>query len=148
MSNLADAVIQRHKDLNNPTSAPDGFHTDDMGYWVEDDIDTDKTKYAEYLLFRIKRRHPCIYLRYGQLYCKHRLLERTPQEILELADLPSASVRGGQAAWIFNRLKETALEVDENKILVARGVYWDVDKAELIDTNETIITMKDIHVGA
>ena len=37
MSNLADAVIQRHKDLNNPTSAPDGFHTDDMGYWVEDE---------------------------------------------------------------------------------------------------------------
>lgn len=147
MGSLADAIIQRHKDLNNPTQAPDGFHVDDMGYWVEDDLENDKARYAEYLLFRIKRRHPCIYLRYGHLYHKHRLLERTPQEILELADSPSAHARGGQAAWIFNRLRETAPELSENQIMVAPGVYWDIDKAELIDTDDTIITMKDEHVG-
>ena len=47
-------------------------------------------------------------------------------------------LNSGQTAWIFNRLKELAPEIDETKILVAEGVYWDMDKAELVDLDESI----------
>ena len=77
-------------------------------------------------------------MRYGRLYCGHHLLECNKQEALELADSPKVRLNSGQTAWIFNRLKELAPEIDETKILVAEGVYWDMDKAELVNLDESI----------
>lgn len=139
MSDIADAIInQSRRDYQ--THVPNGYHVDDMGYWVEDDIDEDKARYAEYLLYRIMRKHNDIYKRHGRLYCEHRMLTGSAQEILGLADSPSAHCRAGQAAWIFNRLRETAPETDDTKIMVAPGMYWDSNKAELCDSDEIITT--------
>lgn len=145
MSKLADAVIQQKNRMNDPTQAPDGCYTDDMGYWVEESLPQDKARYAEYLLLRILRRHPCFYLRYGELWLKHRRIEATQEAIIRLVDSPLAKVNTAQAVWIHNRLKEHALEIDENKIMLAPTLYWDVDKAELVDTYDTITTIKDVH---
>ena len=135
MIDLADAIIKQQE--RRPTSdAPEGYRLDDMGYWVEVDIDSDKARYAEYLLFRILRKHNNIYMRYGRLYCGHRSLEGTTQEVLELADSPVAHVRAGQAAWIFNRLRELAPQIDENKILVAPDMFWDMKEGDFVDIDE------------
>ena len=146
MINLAEAIIKQNERKGGSPSGnyPDGYHLDDMGYLVEDNLDADKARYAEYLLFRILRKHNNIYMRYGQLYCGHRLLDGTVQEVLELADSPVAHARAGQVAWIFNRLREVAPQIDESKIVVAPGVYWDMDKAELCDLEEltNVITTK------
>ena len=135
MSSIADAVIQQQN--RRPTSdTPDGYYRDDMGYLVETNLDQNKARYAEYLLFRILRKHNNIYMRYGRLYCGHRLLEGTIQEVLELADSPTAHARAGQAAWIFNRLRELAPEIDETKIIIGPGIYWDMDKAEICELSD------------
>lgn len=149
MSSIADAVIQQQN--RRPSSdTPDGYHQDDMGYLVEDNLEQNKARYAEYLLFRILRKHNNIYMRYGRLYCGHRLLEGTIQEVLELADSPTARARAGQAAWIFNRLRELAPEIDETKIIIAPGIYWDTDKAEICELDDLpkFNTIKGKNVGA
>lgn len=135
MINLADAII-RQNERSPSGNTPEGYYQDDMGYLVELNLAENKARYAEYLLFRILRRHPNLYMRYGRLYCGHRLLSGSTQEVLELADSPDARCRAGQAAWIFNRLRELAPEIDETKILVAPGLYWDTDKAELCNLDE------------
>ena len=149
MGSLADAVIRQQNRQGGVTgSVPDGYHVDDLGYWVEDDLKEDKSRYAEYLLFRIRKLHPNIYIRYGILYCGHTVLTGAVSEILKLVDLPNASVKGGQAAWIFNRLMETAPEIDESKIIIGPGAYWDFDKAEICDLRDlpSIIRIKDKNV--
>ena len=140
MSSLADAIIQQNerKGASPEGNIPEGYYRDDMGYLVEVDLIEDKERYAEYVLLRILRLHHNIYMRYGRLYCGHRLLERNTQEALELADSPRVRLNPGQVAWIFNRLRELAPEIDETKILIADGVYWDMDKAELVDLDESI----------
>ena len=140
MINLADAIIQQNerKAASHDGNTPDGYYRDDMGYLVEENLMDDKERYAEYVLLRILRLHHNIYMRYGRLYCGHHLLECNTQEALELADSPRVRLNPGQTAWIFNRLKALAPEIDETKILVAEGVYWDMDKAELVDLDESI----------
>lgn len=136
MSSLADAVIRQQNRQASPGGVPDGYYLDDLGYWVENDIRSNKQRYAEYLLFRIVKLHPNIYMRYGQLYCGHRHLTGSIDEMLKLVDLPWVSIRAGQAAWIFNRLKEMAPEIDESKIIISSDAYWDFDKAEILDLSE------------
>lgn len=149
MGSLADAVIRQQNRQGGATgSVPDGYHVDDLGYWVEDDLKENKVRYAEYLLFRIRKLHPNIYIRYGILYCGHTMLTGAISEILKLVDLPYASVGAAQAAWIYNRLIETAPEIDENKIIIGPGIYWDFDKAEICDLRDlpSIIRIKDKNV--
>lgn len=133
---IADALIQKHNRQYTPGSVPDGYFVDDLGYWVEIDIKSDRAKYAEYLLFRILKLHHNIYKRYGVLYCGHNPIHGTTDEILKLVDLPWASVKGGQAAWIYNRLMEMAPEIDETKLVIAPGIFWDVREAEIRDLDE------------
>lgn len=140
MSSLADAIIQQNERKGDSPAGniPEGYYRDDMGFLVEENLMEDKERYAEYVLLRILRLHHNIYMRYGRLYCGHHLLECSTQDALELADSPRVKLNPGQVAWIFNRLKELAPEIDESKILVAEGVYWDMDKAELVDLDESI----------
>ena len=148
MSNLADAVIRQQNRQPQDNGVPHGYHTDDLGYWVENNIREDRGRYAEYLLFRIKKLHPNIYIRYGQLYCGHKVLTGSADEMLRLIDMPHASIKAGQAAWIYNRLMETAPEIDEGKIIIGPDIYWDVDKAEICDLSDlpSIIRIKDKNV--
>lgn len=150
---LADKVImQQHRQSNGGSgvgnNTPDGYHIDDLGYWVEDDLVEDKARYAKYLLFRIRKLHPNIYTRYGILYCGHTMLTGTRGEILKLVDLPNAVVSAAQAAWIYNRLMETSPEIDESKIILGPGMYWDFKKAEICSLYDlpSIIRIKDINV--
>jgi hypothetical protein len=73
------------------------------------------------------------------------MLTGSIDEILKLVDLPSASVKAGQAAWIFNRIKEMAPEIDESKIIIGPDIYWDFDKAEILDLSdlEGVVRVKD-----
>ena len=118
MSSLADAIIQQNERRGDSPAGntPDGYYRDDMGYLVEENLMDDKERYAEYVLLRILRLHHNIYM----------------------AESAKVVLNSGQTAWIFNRLKELAPEIDETKILVAEGVYWDMDKAELVDLDESI----------
>lgn len=133
-NDIADAAI-RHAESGS-SAAPGGFRRDDMGYLVESNLDEDKARYAEYLLIRILRKHNNIYMRYGRLYCGHRMLSGTPQEVLELADSPFLHANPGQAAWIFNRLREFSPEIDENKIIIGEDIYWDADKAQICELKD------------
>lgn len=140
---IADEII-RQSNRAPVSTAPEGYYEDDLGYWVENNIDQDLAKYAQYLLFRILKKHNNIYIRYGQLYCGHRALSGTAQDVLELVDLPTARCRAGQAAWIFNRLRELSPEIDETKIRVSVDAYWDMDAAELRElTNVRTIRGED-----
>ena len=145
MSSLADAVIRQQSRQATPGSVPDGYYLDDLGYWVENDIKSDKDRYARYLLLRITKLHPNIYRLYGQVYCGHTVLTGSIDEILKLVDLPSAIVRAGQAAWIFNRIKELAPEIDESKIIIGPDIYWDFDKADILDLSDLggVVRVKD-----
>lgn len=138
MSNIADAIIRQNerKGGSPEGNIPDGYYRDDMGYLVEENLMEDQERYAEYVLLRVLRLHNNIYMRYGRLYCGHRVLSGGTQEVLELADSPKVRVSPGQAAWIFNRLKELAPEVDENKIIIGPDIFWDCDKAEIVDLDE------------
>ena len=53
---LADKVIQANEqeiiEKNSNDSAPDGFYTDDLGFWVEQDIRRHKSRFHRF--FRLQ----------------------------------------------------------------------------------------------
>lgn len=111
-------------------SAPDGYYTDDMGYWVEQNIKQDKARFAEYILYRCIRLHPDIYQYKGDLYVRHTLITPTPKSIVALADTPEM-VSSAQAIWVYNRLMAEAPELDLTRIRVASNAVWDFETCEL-----------------
>lgn len=131
--NLAEYIIeaneQEHSRANNDT-APEGYYTDDMGYWVEQDIRKDREKFAKYILYRCLRRHDDIYKWRGDLYSGHTILSPTTQCIIRLADVCDM-ITPAQAIWVYNRLMDIAAELDETKIRVSNDMYWDIEKSEL-----------------
>ena len=58
MSDLADLIVEANEDeqrRKNPgDTAPEGYYTDDLGYWVEQDIKKDKARFAQYVTFRCR----------------------------------------------------------------------------------------------
>ena len=131
--NLAEQIIeantQEHSRASNDT-APEGYYTDDMGYWVEQDIRKDKEKFAKYILYRCLRNNDEIYKWRGELYNGHNILTPTPQCIIGLADVCDM-ITPAQAIWVYNRLLEIAQELDEDKIRVSADAYWDMNASKL-----------------
>lgn len=116
-------------------SAPEGYYTDDMGYWVEQNIRQDKARFAEYILYRCYRLHQDIYTYRGDLYQGHTMLHPTVRSIVALADTPEL-ITTAQAIWVYNRIKRDASELDLSRLIVGRNAVWDFEAAELIEESD------------
>lgn len=138
---LADRLIEvqeREHSRAPDDTAPQGYYTDDMGYWVEQDLHSDRARFAEYVLLRCLRRHvhptapttTGLYRYKGDLFINHTQLQPTANSIIMAADMPT-SVSSAQAIWIYNRLQELAPELDDTKIQVDKEQYWDFTDGEL-----------------
>ena len=129
--NIADYIIDRREHERSPSDqAPDGFYTDDMGFWVEQDIRKNRERFAQYVLTRCLRLHTDIYKWRGDLWSGHTQIMPTPQSIIALADICDM-ITPAQAIWVHSRLMDIADELDETKIQVSGNAYWDFEKCEL-----------------
>lgn len=113
--------------------APEGYYTDDLGFWVEQDIRRKEMRYAEYLLFRCRYLNPNIHTREGGfLYAGHTLIFPTSASIANLADIPSR-LPTTIVVWIHKRLSRESPKLDGSKIEVCPGLLWDFNKQELVE---------------
>lgn len=146
MSDLADLIIQANEDdhirKGAGDQAPDGYYTDDLGYWVEQDIRRDHARFAQYVAFRCRVLNPHIYWDPVELvlFNRHTPIEPTTTSILLLARCPNM-ITAAQAIWVYNKLKETAPRLDRNRVLVAPGLAWDFEKAELVKLTDKYYTV-------
>lgn len=133
---LADQLIKNiESGMAQTDSAPSGYYVDDLGFYVEEDIKKNKSRYAEYLLFRIKYLHPDIFSHYGKVYCDFVEVRPRTWDILALADSPLESITLAQAVWLYNRIRETALPLSDRYIMVSRDYLFDMEKCALRKIN-------------
>ena len=135
---LADKIIQANDgelmQKERGDAAPDGYYTDDLGYWVEQDIKKDKARFAQYVAFRCRILNPHVYWDPVELvlFNRHTPIEPTTTSILLLAKVPDM-ITPAQAIWVYNKLKDTAPRLDRNRVLVAPGVAWDFNEGRLVE---------------
>lgn len=111
--------------------APEGYYTDDLGLWVEQDIRRREVRYAEYILFRCRYLNKNIHTREGGiLYAGHTIIFPTSASIANLADIPS-KIPSSIVIWVHKRLSREAPKLNSRKIGVCPGLLWDYDKQEL-----------------
>lgn len=136
MDNLADKIIQANEReaavSQSGDAAPSGYHTDDLGMWVEDNLRDNKARYAEYIFVRCRKRNRHLYYDsdLAALFNRHTKVEPTVNCILELANIPDM-ITAAQAIWVYNKLKETAPRLDRSKIVVAPGLAWNIKSGKL-----------------
>lgn len=136
MDNIADKIIQANEqeiiEKQSGDKAPEGFYTDDMGMWVEQDIRKHKTKFARYVFVRCRKRNPHLYYDTEDMvvYNRHTVVEPKAQDILSLANLADM-ITTAQAIWVYNRLKETVPRLDRGRLVVAPGLAWNIKTSEL-----------------
>ena len=135
-ANDDERVVQELIDKRSGDRAPEGYYTDDLGFWVEQDIRRRGVKFAEYILFR------CQYLCKNTLmkvddtlYNERRIVSPVPRQIAYMADLPE-NIPTATAVWVYKRLLEWAPKLNEKKIIVCPGLVWDYEKGELIEEEE------------
>lgn len=138
---LASKVIQANEDerieqeiiqKRSTDGAPEGYYTDDLGFWVEQDIRRKEMRYAEYILFRCQYLNKNLHTREGGfLYAGHTLVFPNSASIANLADLPS-KLPTAIVVWVHKRLSRDAPRLNEDKIEVRPGLLWDFDKQELV----------------
>lgn len=81
----------------------------------------------------ILAKHPSIYKIRGSLYCGHDRMDQGDREQLyALIDDPNASLTRAQTAWVFNRLYESAPDIDERFTVVSHDYAWDRETASLV----------------
>lgn len=134
--NLADKVIQANEqeiiEKQSGDGAPEGYYTDDLGFWVEQDIRRHKAKFAEYVCFRCKKLNPGLHTRDGlRLYDGPKLIRNDPLVIASLARLPE-SIPKPTANWVFDELFRWAPKLNRSKIEISPGWMWDLEKQEII----------------
>jgi len=132
---LADRVIEANEqeivEKESGDKAPEGFYTDDLGLWVEQDIRRHKAKFAKYVLFRCRYFNDNIHIRdTTMLFNGHELVPKTAVGIASLADLPE-NIPTPTALWVYKRLFQDAPELDRSKIEIAPGWIWDIDNGEI-----------------
>lgn len=138
MSDLADLIVEANENEQRRKSsgdtAPEGYYTDDLGYWVEQDIKKDKARFAQYVLFRCRILNSHIYYDAETLtlFNRHTVITPTINSILLLAKTPDM-ITQAQAIWIYNKLIEAAPRLDHNRVLVAPGLAWDFKRGELVE---------------
>lgn len=144
MSNLADRIIEANEQevikKQRGDSAPDGYYTDDLGYWVEQDIRKNKARFALYIFLRCRRLNPHLYLRDDHLlYNSHTLITKTPNDIAELANIPE-TIATPTAIWVYNKLVETVPRLDKSMVEVAPGLLWDFEEQTLVERDRQTYT--------
>lgn len=146
MSNLADLIVEANENEERRKStgdtAPEGYYTDDLGYWVEQDIKKDHARFAQYVAFRCRVLNPHLYYDVTQLtlFNRHTTIEPTTTSILLLAKSPDM-ITSAQAIWVYNKLKDTAPRLDRNRVLVAPGLAWDFREARLVKLTDKYYTV-------
>ena len=138
--NLADKVIEANEqeivEKQSGDTAPDGYYTDDLGFWVEVDIRRKKVRFAEYILFRCKYLNPHLHIRDEiALYNGHLLIRDNSVEVAALADLPE-NISGPTAKWVYKRLLHDMPHLNRSMIEIAPGWLWNLDNSEIIKKNK------------
>lgn len=134
MSNLADQVIeaneQEYIEKTAGDQAPEGYYTDDLGLWVEQDIRKNKQRFAQYVLVRCKKLNPHLHTRDNAfLFNSHTIVNKHPNDIAELAGL-AETLTTPLAALVYNRLIEIVPKLDKTRIEVTPGLVWNMDTCE------------------
>ena len=146
MDDFADKIIQANEqeviEKQAGDQAPEGYYTDDMGRWVELDIRRHKTRFAEYVFVRCRKRNPHLYYdtENMKLYNRHDVIEPTPKDILMLANLADM-ITTAQAIWVYNKLKETVPRLDRTRLVVAPGLAWNIETSELEELDGEYFTV-------
>lgn len=123
-------------------TAPEGYYTDDMGYWVEQDIKRNKHRFAEYTYMRCRRLNPHLYYDPIELvlYNRHDVIEPTTNHILSLARMPDM-ITTAQAIWVYDKLKSSVPRLDRNRVAIAPGLVWNIKESRLEDMSDNCITV-------
>ena len=138
---LASKVIQANEDeverevikKQITDGAPEGYYTDDLGFWVEQDIRRKEVRYAEYVLFRCQYLNKNIHTREGGfLYAGHTMIFPTSNSIANLADLPS-KLPSSIVIWVHKRLSRMSPKLSKDKIEVCPGLLWDYKEQKLVE---------------
>ena len=138
---LASRVIQANEDeiereiikKQSSDGAPEGYYTDDLGFWVEQDIRKKDARFAEYVLFRCQYLNKDLHIREGEfLYAGHRIVFPTSTAIADLADLPG-KLPPAIVVWVHKRLCRQSPRLNESKIEIYPGLLWDFEEKDLIE---------------
>lgn len=142
---LASRVIQANEDeaieqeiikKKRGDSAPDGYYTDDLGLWVEQDIRRKSVRFAEYVLFRCQYLNSNLHVRdASMLYAGHRLVFPTSNSIADLADLPGR-LPSPIVIWVYKRLMRNSPKLNNSKIEIKPGLLWDIKNGRLVKKDE------------
>lgn len=137
---LADRVIQANEmeiiEKEATDTAPENLYTDDLGYWVEQDIRRHKHKFARYVLFRCRLLNDDLNIRNGTMLFKgHKPVYPSPVDIASLADLPEV-ISKPTAVWVYKRLFEESPHLDRRKLEISPGWVWDLDKQDIIKVED------------
>lgn len=133
---LADKIIQANEqeiiEKKAGDQAPEGYYTDDLGKWVEQDIRKHKTRFAEYVYYRCRKLNRHLYYDVDEMmmYNHHVVVEPSAKDILMLANLADM-ITTAQAIWVYNKLKENIPRLDKGKIVIAPGLAWNIETSEL-----------------
>lgn len=140
MMDLAERVIKANEEeiveKSPDDPAPVDLYTDDLGYWVEQDIRRHKEKFARYVLFRCRILNDDLNIRNGtMLYKGHTPVTDSSADIASLADLPE-NISRATAIWVYKRLFAESPHLDRRKIEITPGWIWDMDKQQIIKVKE------------
>lgn len=127
---------------------PAGFHTDDLGYWVEDDIQKDESRLAQYLLFRIRKTSPSVYKIDDWMFHEHELLERgNVDQMLSLIRSPKIKITKSIAIWLYDKLYEVAPYLERRYMIVSDRYIFDTYLGIMVPIekfNTRFITQNDL----
>lgn len=130
---LINAVIQAQEnetiEKQAGDKAPEGYYTDDLGWWVEQDIRKDKVRFARYIFTRCYKLNKHLHLRNDLLFNSHTLVNKHPNDIAELANLPEV-LSVPTATWVYNKLVKTVPRLDPDRIVVTDGLVWNMETCE------------------
>lgn len=146
MENLADKIIQANEAevirKDSDDKAPQGYYTDDLGMWVEQDIRKNPTRFAWYVFVRCRKNNEHLYYDPIEmvLYNRHQVIEPSTRDILSLANLAD-TITPAQAIWVHTKLKENVPRLDRSRLVVAPGLAWNIDRSELEKLDDGYITV-------
>lgn len=138
---LASKVIQANEDeierevirKKRGDGAPEGYYTDDLGFWVEQDIRRKDVRFAEYVLFRCQYLNKDLHIRDGEfLYAGHKLIFPTSTAIADLADLPG-KLPPAIVIWVHKRLLQYSPTLSNKRIQIKPGFLWDFEKGDFVE---------------
>lgn len=144
--NLADRLIA-NMERGGGDFAPAGFYVDDLGCWVEDNIQKDESRLAQYLLFRIRKISPSVYKIDDWMFHEHELLERgNTDQMLSLVHSPKIKITKSVAIWLYDKLYEVAPYLERRFVIVSDKYIFDTYLGVMVPIekfNTRFITQND-----